>query len=148
MNRKPPRVGQVGDGEVGRILAEGRRGQGVAVLAHDPKLDTPVCEGIRGAIANHWPEALACFVTDLEHTPEPASYRATAYSGRAGEPSVAAMAVAESVRSGTLDDLDAVRVTVDGRQFSVGIVWAGDHATARILDDGAAPPHPLPEPPR
>ena len=55
MNPDPQRwhVGLVGYGEVGRILAEDLRAQGVAVSAYDLKLDGPQQAGLRDHAATH-----------------------------------------------------------------------------------------------
>jgi 3-hydroxyisobutyrate dehydrogenase-like beta-hydroxyacid dehydrogenase len=55
MNADPQRwqVGLVGFGEVGRILAEDLRAQGVAVSAYDLKLDGPQQAGLRDHAATH-----------------------------------------------------------------------------------------------
>ena len=55
MNRDPKRwqIGLVGYGEVGRILAEDLRAQGVTVAAYDLKLDGPQAAALREHAATH-----------------------------------------------------------------------------------------------
>ena len=52
-NPKQWRIGLVGYGEVGRILAEDLRAQGIAVATHDLKLDTEAGAPLREHAASH-----------------------------------------------------------------------------------------------
>jgi hypothetical protein len=85
-------------------------------------------------VALRWPEAQASFITDSVYEPEGPTCLCAVYLGQDGQPAEVAAAVAESIRSGTLDDIEKVFVTIDGVPHSVALTWAGTHADATILE--------------
>jgi hypothetical protein len=114
-------------------LHEGVSEQHLVVSAHQPRLDEAVCEQVRQVVSSRWPAAHTSFITDIVYEPEGPTCRCAVYFGQEGLPADVAAAVAESVRSGTLADIQDVSVTVDGMPHSVALSWAGTHATASIL---------------
>ena len=107
--------------------------QHVVVSAYHPRLDQALCEQIRRVVSSRWPEAQASFITDSIYKPEGPTFLCAVYLGQDGQPAEVAAAVAESIRSGTLDDIETVSVTVDGVPHTVALAWAGTHADATIL---------------
>lgn len=112
---------------------EGRQ-QHVVVSAYQPPLDQTSCEQVRRVVSSHWPEAQASFITSNVYEPKGPTCLCAVYLGQDGQPVEVAAAVAESIRSGTLDDIETVSVTVDGVRHSVALAWAGTHADATILE--------------
>jgi hypothetical protein len=108
--------------------------QYLVLCAYHPPLDQALCDQVRRVVSAQWPEAQTCFITDNTYEPEGPTCRCAVYLGQDGQPAEVAAAVAESIRSGTLDDIHTVSVTVDGTQYSVALRWAGTHADATIVE--------------
>jgi hypothetical protein len=113
---------------------EGVSEQHLVVSAYHPRLDEAVCDQVRRIVSSQWPAAQTSFITDNVYEPEGPTCRCAVYLGQDGQPAAVAAAVAESVRSGTLDDIQTVLVTVDGVPHSVALSWTGTHASATVLE--------------
>ncbi len=102
-----------------------------AVLsANHPPLADATCQSIRDALARVWPDAAASFVLDISHGWD----RVACTVSSDHDPIATVAAVAESMRSGVLDDIHTVTVTLSGTTYVASPEWCNGHSEVSIVE--------------
>ena len=98
--------------------------------ANYPRLADATCLAIRDALAEVWPAVAASFILDLSH--DRGRVACVVFSEH--DPIATVAAVAESMRSGILDDVSDVTITVGGKTYVASLEWRNDHSRVSIVE--------------
>jgi hypothetical protein len=99
------------------------------ISANQPRLAEATCQSIRDALAGVWPEAAASFLLDIRH--DWGRVACVVFSEH--DPIATVAAVAETMRSASLDDIHTVTVTVGGTTYVATPEWCRGHSKVGIV---------------